>query len=163
MIYEPSPHPAPPVSLVFPVFSSSNSVPKSSPPTLPSDHLAISGRWSAGPVPGGERVCTVCVGPSVLSLLRPFPRWGVSVPGVRLDGRGRPWPKRLGGRAGCGSGNRGPAGWIPDSQGHGARGNCWPTPEQRPLCQSAPRLRSPHSLIPGSASGPLPEEAQRSR
>lgn len=42
VIYEPSPHPAPPVSLVFLLFCS-NPVPKASPPTLPCDDLAISG------------------------------------------------------------------------------------------------------------------------
>lgn len=31
LIYEPSPHPAPPVSLVFLIFSSSSRVPKASP------------------------------------------------------------------------------------------------------------------------------------
>lgn len=37
-----------------------------------------------------------------------------------------------------GSGNRGPAGWITDPQGHGVWGNHGLTPEQRPPLQSEP-------------------------
>lgn len=73
VIYEPSPYPAPAVSLVFLAFSSSNPVPKASPPTLPSEDLAISGCWSANTGPGRARVLTVWVKPSVLSPRRPHP------------------------------------------------------------------------------------------
>lgn len=133
MIYEPSPHPAPPVSLVFLAFSSSNPVPKASPPTLPSDDLAISGCWSANIGPGWVRVCRAWVKPSILSPRGPRPeRDKTRRPGAALAGEAerKGWPRD--------SGNRGPAGWITDLQGHQARGNHRPTPEERPRLQSEP-------------------------
>lgn len=54
LIYEPSPHPAPPVSLVFLIFSAQTAFPKPHPATLPRDDLATSGDWSTGPGPSGE-------------------------------------------------------------------------------------------------------------
>ena len=102
VIYKPSLLPAAPISLVFLAFSRSNPIPESSPPTLPRDDLVIAGCWSANAGPGGARVRRAWARPSVLSpsRLRLGPRAG-RLSGTRLGGRGRPWPERRGGRAGC--------------------------------------------------------------
>lgn len=102
MIYEPSPHPAPPVSLVFLAFASSNPIPKASPPaTLSRDYLAIAGSLERQHRPRQD-ACLQGVG-EVLAAFTPGSRLGAGsrrLSATRLGGPGRPWPERRGGRAG---------------------------------------------------------------
>ena len=103
MIYEPSPHPAPPVSLVFLAFSSSNPIPKASTPHPPpsSDDLAIAGSLEGQHRPRQD-ACPQGVG-EVLAAFTPGSRLGAGsrrLSATRLGGPGRPWPERRGGRAG---------------------------------------------------------------
>lgn len=53
LIYEPSPHPAPPVSLVFLIFSSSSHVPKASPRNPAQRGFGNIGRLEHWPGGGG--------------------------------------------------------------------------------------------------------------
>lgn len=94
LIYEPSPHPAPPVSLVFLAISSSSSVLKASPPPLLSEDLAIPDCWGADSSPGGARVRRAWVKPWVACTLAPPP--GARPEEAVGGGLGR----RRGGRAG---------------------------------------------------------------
>lgn len=74
MIYEPSPHPAPPVSLVFLIFSSSSHVPKASPRNPAQRGFGNIGRLEHWPGGGGrglrerKRVQRVWVKPLVCFL-----------------------------------------------------------------------------------------------